>query len=149
MGTGAHEVDEPSTPMVKDVYTLWQAACGSEEFPKQRDIGAHVLQAFTPNVYIIDVLDGGQDFAIRFMGSAIAHALGTDFTGIRFSENPSHPATWRTDIYRMAVATRVPMFTHVALDDFDRGHIQTECGLFPVADKNGVFNMILCCAARM
>jgi hypothetical protein len=131
--------------MIKDVDSLWQAARGTREFPKQSDIGAHVLQGFTSFSYIIDVLDGGQDFAVRFMGTDVINAIGSDYTGLKFSDNPDHPGAWRAEIYRAIVECRRPVFTHVSLSDFERDHVVTECGLFPLADKEGNFNMILCC----
>lgn len=145
-GTVSREVAAPSQPLITEAYDLWLSARGRAAIPKHRDMGAGVLKAITPYVYIIDILNDGTDYRFRFMGSAIAKSIGMDLTGRKMSDAPTHSGAWRSDVYGAVYKRGEPVFTQVSLQDFDRGHILTECALLPLANKDDEFSMLLCVA---
>lgn len=147
IGSVSTEIDEPTLAITRGLYAVWKNAATEDGLPKWKAFSASNIKELMPHVYALDIIDGGADFRVRFMGSAITQSIGDDFTGKLVSENPSHPSTWRADIYREVIARRTPMFTAVDLGDFGRDFVKTECVLLPVADNTGELSMIVCAAA--
>lgn len=106
------------------------------------------LKELTPFVYILDILDDGADFSVRFMGSAIAQSIGADYTNAKMSDSANHPSAWRADVYREVMSRKEPMVTAVDLGDFERDFTKTECILLPLANKAGQLAMIICAAEQ-
>lgn len=144
----ARQIDAPTVPIIKDLHALWLAK-SKGGIPSRQEMGAATLGELMPYVYIVDILDGGDDFQMRFMGSAIVQSIGQDYTGIKSSEYEGHEASWRKAVYQLVYKERAPIFTRVPLSDFERGHVVTECALLPLTNRTGDFTMILCCAAPL
>lgn len=147
IGSIATEINAPTLRITRGVFELWQAEKSKEFLPKWQAIGAGRLGELLPFVYVLDIIDNGTDFRMRFMGSAIVQSIGEDLTGVKLSDHMVHPSAWRADIYRQVIARKAPMFTAVDLGDFDREFTKTECVLLPVANWAGEFSMIMCAAA--
>lgn len=147
--TTARQIDAPTAVLTKRLFSLWQSKNNDGNMPKRQEMDAASLQDMMPFIYIVDILDGGKDFNMRFMGSAIVQSVGQDYTGLKASENKGAVSSWREAVYRKVYETQKPMFTRVPLSDFERGHIITECALLPLANRHGDFAMILCCATPL
>lgn len=143
---GARVIDAPTINITRGLYDLWLLGKGGDAMPRRRALSIGHLGELMPFVYVYDVLEGGADFRVRFMGSSIVHSLGRDYTGVCMSDNAEHKANWRADVYREVCATLSPFFSQVSLDDFDRGHVLTESIILPLADNDGDFNMLICAA---
>ncbi|WP_262696273.1 PAS domain-containing protein [Kordiimonas aquimaris] len=148
-GTSARQVDAPTAPLTKQLFSLWQSKCGADDMPLRHEMDAASLQSMMPYIYIVDILDDGADFCMRFMGSAIVQSIGRDYTGVKASENKDAESNWRALVYRSVYEARKPMFTRVPLSDFERSHVMTECALLPLANRHGDFSMIMCCATPL
>lgn len=145
-GTVSREINAPTQKITTDVYSLWLKHKGDQPMPQRKDMSAGALKDSTPFVYIIDILDDGEDYRFRFVGSAIAQSIGADITGKRLSDDPSHRGAWRKDVYKLVYKRTAPTFAQVSLQDFDRGHIMTESVILPLADGDNKFSMLLCAA---
>ena len=144
----ATEIDAPTLAVTCGLYEHWLKAKGNDVMPRLKDMKPGQLKELTPFVYIINILDGGADFSVRFMGSAITQSIGADYTGAKISNFPSHPSTWRAEVYRDVIARKTPMITAVDLGDFERDFTKTECVLLPLANDVGDFSMIICAAGQ-
>lgn len=144
----ATEIDAPTLAVTCGLYEHWAKAKGDTLMPRLKDMRPTELKELTPFVYIINVLDDGADFSIRFMGSAITQSIGADYTGEKLSDFPNHPSTWRAEIYRDVIVRKKPIFTAVDLGDFERDFTKTESVLLPLANDAGDFAMIICAAAQ-
>ena len=147
IGPIAIELDAPTIAVTCGLHEVWLKAKKDDLMPRKRTMAADQLKELMPFVYIMNILDDGADFSVRFMGSAIAQSLGGDYTNIKMSDFASHPSTWRTDVYRKVMARKAPMVTAVDLGDFEREYTKTECILLPLANDAGEFTMIMCAAA--
>lgn len=143
----AIELDAPTLSVTCGLYKVWQQARGGELMPRLSSMRPNQLRELMPFVYILNILDAGADFSVRFMGSAIVQSIGTDYTNAKISDYPSHPSTWRAEVYREVMARKRPMITAVDLGDFQRDFTKTECILLPLANDSGEFTMIICAAA--
>lgn len=144
----AIELDAPTLSVTCGLYDHWLEAKGDDSMPRFKQMRPDQLRDLTPFVYIMNILDDGTDFSVRFMGSAITQSIGGDYTNVKISDFPSHPSTWRAEVYRDIMARKAPMITAVDLGDFERDFTKTECVLLPLADDAGEFTMIICAAAQ-
>lgn len=144
----ARQIDAPAAPITKAVSDLWHSLFDRGALPKRNKLAAQ-LKELTPYIYIIDILNDGADFRMRFMGSTIVQSIGQDYTGIKMSDYTDESSHWREAVYRQVYETRQPIFTRVSLSDFGKGHVMTESALFPLANSEGEFTMILCCATAL
>ena len=142
----AREIDAPTIDVTRSLYDLWLRAKGDAPMPPRSALGVARLGELTPFVYMIDILDGGADYQIRFMGSHIVQSLGQDFTGYRFSEHTDDKGSWRVAVYRKVYKSQMPFISQVSLGDFDRGHVLTESVILPLADESDDFNRLICAA---
>lgn len=143
----AIELEAPSLRVTRGLYALWNRARGDLEMPQRKQMQPSQLKELTPFVYILNIIDDGADFSVRFMGSAIAQSIGADYTNAKLSDSVNHPSTWRADVYREVIARKGPMVTAVDLGDFEREYAKTECILLPLANDKDQFTMIICAAA--
>lgn len=134
----------PTLSITKGLFDVWQRARGDAPLPQRAALNIDTLKELMPYVYMIDVLDGGTDFRVRFMGSALVQMVGTDFTGERTSANADHPGVWRAETYRMVAKSGKPYFAAVDLSDFSREFTKTEAAILPVCDAAGHVTMLIC-----
>ena len=65
----------------------WQARKGGRIAPCRGDIDPADLPELLPNMFIFKVLEeGGRDYLLSLLGTALVSVLGRDFTGCRFDE---------------------------------------------------------------
>ena len=144
----AIELEAPTLQVTRGLYEHWLHAKVDGEMPRYRDMRPGQLKELTPFVYILNILDNGADFSVRFMGSAITQSIGADYTNAKISDSASHPSAWRADVYREVMARKAPMVTAVDLGDFERDFTKTECILLPLANEAGQLAMIICAAEQ-
>ena len=147
IGPMAIELEAPTIGVTRRLHEVWLETKKDKVMPRRRAMAPDRLKDLMPFIYIINILDDGADFSVRFMGSAIVQSLGEDYTNVKLSDFSSHPSTWRADVYRKVMAQKEPMITAVDLSDFERGYTKTECVLLPLANDTGEFTMIMCAAA--
>ncbi len=147
IGPVAIELEAPTITVTRGLHAIWLEAKKDKVMPRRKAMAPNQLKELMPFIYIIDILDDGTDFSVRFMGSAIAQSVGEDYTNVKLSDFASHPSTWRADVYRKVMARKAPMVTAVDLGDFERDYTKTECILLPLANDAGEFTTIMCAAA--
>ncbi len=68
------------------------------------------MAALLPHVHLYDVIDGGETFRARVLGTAIVAALGRDQTGRIFSDSDTDlPARRAVAIMRRIVMDKIPL----------------------------------------
>lgn len=148
IGAVSTEIDMPTLGLTQKLLAIWEEELGlNDELPHKSAFAPSSLGDLMQFVYILERVRGGDDFKVRFMGSAIVQSVGQDYTGAVVSEHSKHPSAWRADIYRLVIARREPIFTAVSLGDFERDYTKTECVLLPVAGDEGAIEWIVCAAA--
>ena len=75
----------PNAEMAQ-MYRLWDDARGDAAMPARKDMDPFKLPGLMPNMYLLEVLDHGEDFLIRVVGSNLAQIYDADYTGRKISE---------------------------------------------------------------
>lgn len=78
------DCDFPATVAVRDYWKARAVVAG--DTPKYSSVDLMDLYKVAPFLTIKDVIDGGQDFVIRYWGTELRRALGFEGTGMRISE---------------------------------------------------------------
>ncbi|MDB5409992.1 MAG: hypothetical protein JWL84_4904 [Rhodospirillales bacterium] len=66
-------------PTLSTFYRYWEARCGSRAVPRRSDIDPSDIRALLRNLQLVDVIDRGERFRFRLVGTAIvtAYARGS------------------------------------------------------------------------
>jgi len=73
------EADIIAEPELRDLYDYWVKKRGRRSYPARADIEPEEIKRLLPFVLLLDVLDGGQHFRFRLVGTDAAS--GVDPTG--------------------------------------------------------------------
>jgi hypothetical protein len=72
-----------------DFLAYWHAKRGARPFPGRKDIVPREIEKLLPWVQMYDVVDGGKEFRVRLIGTALSDTLGGgDYSGKPISEMP-------------------------------------------------------------
>jgi hypothetical protein len=140
-------IDAPDAPQISDLVAYWEGKRAGRPMPRRADIDPTELGSHLPNIFMVDVLDGGADFRYRLLGTAIVAGLGRDSTGRKlkhlYRDQPEAFAGLAA-LFRKVVTERRPAFA--------RGHIfwlpardlrRFSGGYVPLSDDGATVNIIL------
>jgi len=71
---------------LKSAFDAWDTLRAGRIGPKREEITPAPLKGVLASTFIIDVVDGGQDFRFRFAGDRIIQFMGRRFAGMLLSE---------------------------------------------------------------
>lgn len=98
------------------------------------------------HLILLDVLDGGQDFRYRVVGTKIAEEIGRDFTGETVLQyHTRHESREVIDGYANIVKTGQPDLYYGSLYDLGRDYVTYERLAVPLAGPGGDIDFILAC----
>ena len=69
-------IEQPDLPLIKQLVAYWEKKRGMRLAPCRADVDPVELRMHLPNIFMVDVLDGGADFRYRLIGAAIVAGLG-------------------------------------------------------------------------
>jgi len=78
--------DGAESPEIRQLVAYWNERRGERFAPSRADIDPTAIRWILPCLSMIDVIDGGQDFRFRLLGTRIVDGLGRDSTGRYFGE---------------------------------------------------------------
>jgi hypothetical protein len=136
--------DNSILPDLVRVAECYEALAGSRPMPHRTDFSASRFRWMVGRMYLIDVLDGGNDFRIRLWGHFLEVVYGVDQTGVRIGEMDDRrlgSALWRH--YSNIVASKVPHFLPGAAVWPNGASIQYQRLLLPFTDDAGEVSLIL------
>ena len=95
---------------LRTVYEMWKDLRGHRLAPKRAEIMPARLRGILPSTFMIDVIDGGEDFRLRFAGERIIQFMGRRYAGTLLSQlrgsvffdNMAH-------MFERSVATKAPL----------------------------------------
>jgi hypothetical protein len=87
----AEQIDHPG---LREFYAYWLAKRRGKRVPARADIDPVEIHRFLPNIFMIDVIEGGARFRYRLVGTAIGDAVG-DYSG-RYVDEALPPAQYET-----------------------------------------------------
>lgn len=96
---------------LRATYEVWNELRASRIGPRRDEIAPARLRAVLPWTFMIDVVDGGQDFRFRFAGDRIIQFMGRRFAGALLSEQGANPFFERMRAMYSACATTIAPVT--------------------------------------
>lgn len=108
----------PTVPLAR-LLNYWRGLWQGESLPSATAIDPTDMRFILGNVMLVDVIDGGADFAYRLYGSKIAASVGRDITGRRVSSLAAdfgeHLALYFGATFHAVLLRREPLYTeHMA-----------------------------------
>jgi hypothetical protein len=71
-------------PQLQVLLAQWTTLAAGRIGPQRAKIEPRALAPILPRIQIHEVIDGGQSFKVRLVGTALVAAVGRDFTGATF-----------------------------------------------------------------
>ena len=71
---------------LKGAYDVWDSLRSSRIGPKRDELSPALMRGVLASTFMIDVIDGGQDFRFRFAGDRVIQFMGRRFAGMLLSE---------------------------------------------------------------
>ena len=75
-----------SSDKLKSAFDAWDALRSGRIGPKRDELTPVHLRGVLASTFMIDVVDGGQDFRFRFAGDRVIQFMGRRFAGMLLSE---------------------------------------------------------------
>ncbi len=72
-------------PQLQILFAQWTALAAGRIGPQRAEIVPRALAPILPRIQIHEVINDGQSFKVRLVGTALVAAVGRDFTGATFS----------------------------------------------------------------
>lgn len=115
-----------------------------DRLPAKTAIDPAELRATVANLALFEVIDGGEDFALRLAGTAVEESYGRSMKGFRIgSLGPERATAVGIDDFRTVMRTRSPHYKRFVLDVFDRHHVKLVRVLLPLARDGWAVDTIL------
>lgn len=141
------DANQITAQRLRDFHAHWENLCNGAAVAERsafdiveapRDLVGHLI--------LLDVLEGGQDFGYRVVGTKVAEEIGRDFTGETVLEyHARHESREVIDGYTEIVKTGHPHLYHGNLYDLGRGYVTYERLAVPLAGASGSIDFILAC----
>ena len=126
---------------LSNLKALWDRKRGDRVMPARADFDPTDLREHIGSLFLVDVLEGGDDFQYRLIGSAIVDAVGRDVTGKKVSDVFEEPIL---RLYRHLVQHPTPVRTHGTVEWRQRCYLEHECILLPLSDDGRTVNKFIC-----
>lgn len=142
-GTPASVLSEPDTPETKALLALWKSKCVDGRLPYRSDFSPSEMKDYLDHIYIIEALDGGADFQVRLVGTALEGLFGHDFTGVKFSDDRMKGAEWRLRLFRHVIDTKEAGIYRFLIGPSEQRQAMTENLMLPVLDRSDEHMVLL------
>lgn len=128
------------------VKHYWDVKRGQRRMPGRRDIDPKEIKSLLPQVLLVDVLDGGNDFRYRLLGSKLRPYFPDEVTGKIMSEAlapfGAQTAGATLSVYRSVAIERTPLRIMGPGETFAQASKFFEAILLPLGDDENTANMI-------
>ena len=140
-------LDRPNDQSIQALHDYWIEKKGAGSMLLRGSIDPLEIKSHLPLLFMLDVLEGGQDFSYRLIGTTTATMSGRDVTGATFGSlyavRPGVMATLRS-LFRPVIVERRPVFASGRVfwrpeRDFRR----FEGGYFPISGNGTEIDIIL------
>lgn len=141
------EANRLTSERLRSFHNHWESLCNGGAVAKRSDFDiVEAPLALVGHLILLDVLDGGQDFRYRVVGTKIAEEIGRDFTGETVLEyHARHESREVIDGYAEIVKTGQPHLYHGSLYDLGRAYMTYERLAVPLMGPGGDIDFILAC----
>ncbi len=139
-------LEKPEQPIPCSLYNLWRDKyeAAGKFLPSRKAFEPKDMKESLPNIYVLDVLDGGEDFMMRLFGTSLVAMFGKDYTGVKLSDSFSDEGRWRAVAFKKAAVSREPTFCIFQISKSEEVAFYTENVLLPMFGHDGKTLMLLC-----
>ena len=142
-----YDPDTLEPQLLAFVRGYWQKQRGAAEMPRRQDIAPSAMKTHLAHILLADVVNGGEDFRYRLVGSELQRYFRGNPTGRLMSEAlaPFGPQTVLRTVqtYATAVARRAPLRIRGTGALYAQTAKQFDALLAPLSDDKGAVNMVL------
>lgn len=135
-------------PKLLAFYDYWRAAAKGRSMPTRADIDpAEMPRDLLPYLFLVDVVDGGQRFKFRLVGTESAIAAGQKLTGRHIDEvNLSHSyAHYVSNLYRRVLERRRPVLSISNIGTPNTEYHMTQRLMCPLSTDGETVTMVISC----
>jgi hypothetical protein len=128
-----------------EFLVYWNAKRGARPFPSRKDIAPREIEKLLPWINMYDILDGGKEFRVRLIGTALSDALGGgDYNGKPVSELPQLLSKRIQRGINLVLETRAPLRTYAIESAIPGQDFQgNESCLAPLSTNGADIDMII------
>jgi len=139
------KLENPTLAFLRD---YWESKRNGRLMPSRADIRPSELREHLAWVIMADVLNGGEDFRYRLIGTLVTEYFLTEATGKTITESfekKMGPAVTHAVLAVMRTATkeRAPIHAFGAADAFATGYEAFDAIFLPLSDDGQTANVIL------
>lgn len=134
-------------PRLARFYAYWRGARHGKEMPARSDIDPlDIPSGLLPNLFLVEVVDGGRRFKFRLVGSESTLAAGRSLTGLHVDEvNPNRAyGEYVSNLYRRAISRRRPVISVSNFGLPSQEHRVTQRIMCPLSPDGEHVTMIVC-----
>jgi hypothetical protein len=145
--TDVEFIDRPDVRLIDDLVGYWDRKRAGRVGPRYADIDPAEIKIHLPHMFMADVIDDGDDFRYRRIGTRIVEALGRDSTGRNLSElyrdQPEALAQLKS-LFKLVVDRKAPIFTRGRVFWLPQARYRRFTAVsMPLADDGVSVNIIL------
>lgn len=129
-------------------FRYWDGARGGKPMPTRGDVDpVDMPKHLLPNLFLVEVVDGGWRFKFRLAGSESTMAAGRSMTGRHVDEvNPNKAyAEYVSNLYRRVMERRRPVLSVSNFGLPDQEHRVTQRIMCPLSPDGETVTMVISC----
>lgn len=127
------------------MLSYWRSKCGPDRIPMRADIEPHEIPSVLPDLYLMNVRDGGKDFQYRLIGTRIEEFLGVDLTGFWLDEvRPASILDRLLPLYRKAAVDRVPVYSEGRFLSSEAEYLKAKRLYAPLLTESDEVGQLMC-----
>jgi len=140
-----HPADSVEDPDLRHLLDYWNRLRGERAMPARAEIEPKALRRSLRYVHMYDVVEGGQEFRARLVGTAVYPGLDNDQTGKLISEHPDPGVRLRFSVLLRHVVTHRTPARSVSLRQTDRAATdrRTEGLWLPLGESDSVEQILV------
>jgi hypothetical protein len=149
MNESTVEFDPPvrEPPILTFIREYWEARRGAAPMPRRQDVAPADMKSYLPNIMLADVVQGGEDFRYRVVGSHLQRYFRGNPTGMLMSAALAafgRETVNRTiAVYRMVMTHQRPVRVRGPGTLYSQQAKLFDALLTPLSDDGVQVNMIL------
>jgi hypothetical protein len=129
------------------VRDYWESKRGERAMPSRSDLSPAEFKAQLPSILLVDVIDGGEDFRYRLVGTQLTPFFKSNATGQLMSEviGPFGKDVLEETLkfYRAVVRRQVPVRLTGSGSIYGQDPKHFDAYLAPLSEDGSIVNMIL------
>jgi hypothetical protein len=135
-------------PRLIAFYRYWNGARGGKSMPARSDVDPiDIPKDLLPNLFLVEVVDGGRRFKFRLAGTESTIASGRPMTGFHVDEvTPNRAyAEYVSNLYRRVMARKRPVLSVSNFGQPKQEHRVTQRIMCPLSPDEDAVTMVISC----